>query len=338
MSRHFAYTLAVPQAALDDGGNGATLAIDYVRWQHLASYLDTVDQLPAQFGADQPELGAAIGKLRHEVERFGSPRRARALLLGAAPGRPATIPPDPYAGLVWWIQRLQVAAASVVTILQKEIDAGNAGGDVKQRLESLSNIAATIRTDIQPLTEALASFKAALTGANRDLAAAANASAGVLQQMQEQVGAAHVQITSLENRIASLGILEGHKKPEMMRTLAAMKADLEASRARAEEMRLQHGMIETILGHGAWLEGALGAMAIFLEKSRGAWTNFGSGVAQLAADATAEQLADTAYIDQKLNRADAIVQWSALDMAAQEFAAQAMAAGSDAAPKKGYKK
>lgn len=330
MSRHFGYALAVPHAALHLGDTDATLAIDSAGWRHLSAYLDTVERLPQHFAAGQAGLGVAIGKLAAQVLRFGSPCRARVALRGAGHLEPAALPPDPYGGFVWWIDRLQASAASVLTILQQDVGAG-----ARQRLQSLSDIAAAIRTEIQPLSESLGSFREALTGANRDLAAAAGESAGVLQQMQEEVGAAQVRCASLETRIASLGMLGAHRKPELMQQLLALKAALDDGRARAEQLRLQHAAIEEILNHGAWLDAALGEMAAFLEKSRGAWTTFGSGVAQLAADATAQELADPGLLDQKLDRVSAIEQWSALAAAAQGFAERALAERPDTLANRG---
>ena len=338
MSRNFGYALAVPLAALDQGGNGSSLAIDTASWAHLAAYLDTVARLPAGFGEGQPEIGAAIAQVRREVQRFGTPQQARLLLRDQPRGAPGALPAAPYVGLIAWIGRLHESAASVVQILQRAVDSPNAVADVKQRLQSLSQISAAVMAQILPLKETLGSSKAMLLGANRALSQAGAESGGLLQRTQEAVGAMQVQVASLEAHIANLGMLEAYKKPAMMQRLLTLKASLDVRRALAEQLRLQHGAIEAILKHGAWLDAALDDTAGFLERSRSAWSAFGSGAAQLGADATPEELADKALMEQRLDRDKAIVQWSALDQAAKLFAVQALADTPDGVLRKGYGK
>lgn len=340
MSRNFGYALAVPHALLDhwQAGEAAQLTIDAVAWRHLTAYLDGVTELPAQFGDGQRELQAAVGRLTAAVQRFGSPRQARALMrdLSSAPPaqadtQAAAIPP--YPALVMAVGGLRDAATAVLRILREPF--GHA--DARHSLASLGDIAATARARLQPVSEAFNGLRAVLTGANGEMAQAASACAARLQQAQEACGATEAQVASLESRIARLGIFKAHQKPELLQRLATLQATLATQRAHAEQLRQQQGVIELLLRDGAWLDAALEELGGFLDDARVAWTAFGSGVAQLAADASAAQLADAAFIDQRLERAAAIEQWAALADAAGRFAAHALSAAPATVEAKGMR-
>ena len=319
-NRQSGFALAVPRAALRQDGERSRLTIDGAGWRHLTAWLDAAAAIDTGDGADDPALRAALAQAALAARHFGSRRQDRAVTVDAAQSMSEAPDTPPYPAFIDWLQQLRDGAASVAEMLRTP-GAGTAA-DNKARLASLSGIAAAVRTRIQPLIASLGRYQGEILAANHAITEGAAASAGQLTQAQEQVGALQVQADGLRQRIDKLGLLHAHRKPELMRQLANLRTSLDQQRAQAESQRSRYAVIEAMLADGAWLDGALGELAAFLDQARSAWTAFGSGVAQLAADASPAELADPALIDERLGRSAALPQWQALADAAGQFVAQ----------------
>ena len=95
--------------------------------------------------------------------------------------------------------------------------------------------------------------------------------------------------------------------------------------ARSSRFQEQLGALDALIDEGAWLDVALAGAITSLDKLRSAWTRFGSGMSQLAADKPGAPIAVPAGADPALERADAIRQWTMVERAARRFAARSTA-------------
>jgi hypothetical protein len=325
MARSNGYTLAVPQAALDHADHGSALVFETACWTHFTSYVGRVERLPAGFIADSAGVAPALAKLRRELQRFGSPAQLRQMLVEQAQALSGeSAPAMLYGAIVWWIVHLQGTAASVLAILQGQVELVKTAADRKESLQWLGKLAGQARNQIPPLMEALNSFRLAVVAANDELADACTDAGAVLQQTQEAIGGLQVRVKNLEAQIAGLGLFGAHKKQDLLAQMHTLQKELADSLARAARLQAQLAALDAILGEGVWLDSGVGEVLDAMDHLRTAWTSFGSGMTQLAADASDAQLADPSWIEQVLDFGEAIRQWEALQLAASQFAAGAL--------------
>jgi hypothetical protein len=307
-----------------------TLGYDSASWSHLVSYIGLLERLPADLGRDQAcavqaGVANAVDQLRQVVQRFGSPALVRQLLRDEPSALSGEAAPEmPYAAMVWWIGGLQASAGLAASILQRLSTPAGDGGQHKEQLQLLGGVADKARRRIAPLFDALDSFTTPLLEANRGVSEACQRAGDLLQQTQEAVGGLHEQVGQVERQLAQLGLFGAHRKQDLLAQLHGLQKDRAEAMARASRFQVQLGALDALLDEGAWIEFALADAIDSLEKLRTAWTRFGSGMTQLAADTAPAQLADAAWAEQALELAEAIRQWTALERAARGFAAKSL--------------
>ncbi|WP_426756941.1 hypothetical protein [Myxococcus sp. Y35] len=330
MDRRAGFNLAVPHAALMPGDASERLAFETRAWAHLTSYLGRIEGLPRSFVSGSPAWHRASEAMRAEAQRFGSAAQVRQWV-GARPDALSSESPPPtlYGGLTWWLAHVH-AAATTVTSLQGQLSQAPSADEARQGLRRLGSLAERTRGQMGPLLVAVKEFKPAMLDANRELERVCQDAALALQQLQEQSGGLQARIQDLTQQSAKLGVFRGGKKQQLLRTTQQLQAELASRQAESERLREQLSALEAILRDGAWLEAAVDDLTEFLEKSRAAWSRFGSGIQQLAADATQAQLADTAWVAKALELPDAAAQWEALGRAARAFLLAAL--NDDASP------
>lgn len=320
MTKFFRLNLAVPDTTLlkDDGSN--KLAFDTKSWMHLKRYVSKVENLPAEFNGGSVVTGEALTKLRSEAGSFGSPKGLRQLITGNPNALADDTPPSMlYAAMVWLVQYLHESAAFTVTTLQNLLK--SAGSEnVKESLLLLGRKADNARNPISSLSARLGIFKEAIIGANSTLSEACKADAELLHRKQEGVGALQVRIEGVQKKIDRLGFLSSAKKrKELEQELAALQQELKETMAQSEKLRAAVGEFESILEDGYWLKSSLDDLIGFLDNLRKVWTVFGSGLTQLAADASDAQLGDLDWVKKALGLDKAIKQWNAIDQVAKQF-------------------
>lgn len=308
---NIAPSLAVPQAALREDGS-CYLAFARASWAHLQAYIGLVERLPSDFGSDEAGVGTTVGQLRRVVRRFGSPAHVRQLLRAdprALSGE--TAPAMTYAALAWWAGGLHESSAMVASILHRLADDG---GQHQEQLEALGGVAGQARQRIAPLMDALAAARGPLLDANRAVAEASKRAGDLLQRTEQDVGGLHEQVGRQERQLAQLGLFGAHRKHDLLSQLHALQKDRAEAMARASRLQVQLGTLDALLDEGAWIEAALADAIDSLDKLRTGWTRFGSGMAQIAADAAPHAF----------DRGEAFRQWSALERAARGFAAESL--------------
>jgi hypothetical protein len=325
MSESLVYNLAVPSAALLKLDDASKLAFADSSWTHLNRYVGKVENLPAELTSGSAATGQAVDRLRSEANNFGSPRRLRQLLIE----RPNTLadaapPPLLYASIVWCIQRLHASAGTMVSFLQALVEGVKSGEAVKEGFQLFGSEAQKARTPIGPLISSLKTFKAEILNAHSGVSAACKADAQTLRQMQETIGGLEVRVESVQKQIDELGFFSRGKKPALEQELQSLRQDLAHNSARAEQLRTALGKLEPILNEGFWLQSSVDNLVDFLDKLRKVWTTLGSGLAQLAVDSSDAQLGDAAWMEKVLGFDAAIKQWTAIDRAAKQFAAESL--------------
>ena len=308
---NIAPSLAVPQAALQKEGIGKLGFARAASWLHLQAYIGLVERLPNDFGGDEAGVGGAVGQLRRVVRGFGSPAQVRQLLRNdprALSGE--TAPGMAHATLVWWAAGLQASSGLVASILHRIAILANDGSQHQEQLQVLGGAADKARQRIAPLIDALASASEPFLDANRGVAEACKRAGELLQRTHQDVGGLHERVGRQERQIAQLGLFGAHRKHDLLTQLHALQKDRAEAMARSSRLQVQLGTLDALLDEGEWIEAALAEAVDSLDKLRTAWTRFGAGMAQMAADT--ELAADSA---------EAIRQWTALERAAREFAA-----------------
>jgi hypothetical protein len=329
--RRLGHTLAVPQAALQHAGGDFALAFETPCWAHFTAYVAKIERLPPDFVDGSACVARALEKVREELWRFGSPARLRQLLCDHPGTSNGESPPAMlYAGIVWWIEHLQESAASVTASLHELLEPGTAGGARRESLQLIAGFAARAMLEIGPLLGAMNSFKLALLSANGELADACDAAERVLQQAKDNVGALRTRILDLEARVSLFGLLATYKKDDLLGQLDALHHVMAGTLRHAGKLSKQLGALDTILDEGAWIEAGLDDLIDVMDQLRLAWTRFGSGVAQLAVDASAAELAKPPWSELACERSEAIRQWDALGRSACQFAAESLCDFSDA--------
>ena len=229
-----------------------------------------------------------------------------------------------YAALVWWTRGLEEAAGLVASALLA-LPAPRDRGLHQEQLQLLGAIADSSRSRTSQLIAALSSIKTPLLDANREVSTAHKRAAGVLQQTQEEVGGLHEHVGRQERQIAQLGLFGAHRKQDLLTKLHALQKERAAAMARSSRFQEQLGALDALIDEGAWLDVALAGAITSLDKMRSAWTRFGSGMSQLAADKRGAPITVAAGADPALERADAIQQWTMVERAARRFAARSTA-------------
>lgn len=311
---------ALPGAGVVELADGGELAFAGSSWRHLNAYVAKIEHLPDAVDSGSAELDAAVNGARSQVEAFGSPRRLRKLVHadpGALAGErpPATL----YAGIVWLAERLHLAAVDVVSTLQILAEAERSSADRKQGLQKLGGEARDARAGIGPVAEALASCKSGILEADHRLSAAHEAAAADLQAVQESVGGLQAEIDGLRKKIDGLGFLHKKKKRELEERLASLKQELTRRSAGAELLRAALRVVEPAIDEGHWLEQGLEGLGEYLDRLTRVWTAFGSRMAQLAVDASDDQLGDADWVSRTLGVGEAVEQWQRIGKAAQTF-------------------
>lgn len=313
---------AAPMTVLLGRDDAKSLGFATAPWKHLNRYVGAVEALPPGLEGGTAASSGALTTLRSLAEGFGSPKQLRQLILDQPDALTEDqFPSTLYAGLAWLIQHLHQSASSVVAIL-RNLSSARSAGDLRADLQRLGRDADTARRAIGPLLAGLKSFQTEIIEANDALSSAYRADADTLRQMQEQLGSLQVRIASLQKQIEQLGILSARKKHELERQLDALKQQQQETSTRSENLRVVLAAIEPIQGEGFWLEPGLNDLISFLDQLRLVLTTFGSGMTQLAADASDAQLKDTTRMQTLLGMEASIQQWEAIAGAALQYLTQ----------------
>lgn len=320
MARTTVTTLAVPRAAL--AADGTALAFEPLGWRHLAAYLDKVEQMPGDARTLTPALGAAFGPLAEAVRGFGTPD---ALAIDSALLIEHARPERAYPAFAWTIHRLHAAASEVLSALRACTRQGTAPLQRRETLRGLGALAARGRDQASALLPEIQQFRSAMQDAHaRFTAAMAGVSCG-LQAEWEAVGGQRARLEHLQADLQRTSILHPHKRQQLGIQIHDAEQSLSAAAGRAGQMRLCAAALHELVQEGAWLAPSLAGVADFLQMVRAAWASFGAAMAQIAADATEAQLADTVWLDVQLDAGEAMARWQELADAADRFCKAAAA-------------
>lgn len=334
MTELFRLNLAVPSTALLSVDNAGKLAFETSAWMHLNRYVNRVENLPEVLSGASVSTSEALATLQSEVERFGSPKGLRQLLIKHPDALAAEKPPSLlYASIVWLVQRLHESASYTIVALQSLLETlpslpetADSGSAVREFLLDLGRKADDARNPIANVRTSLESFKSAIMAANNNLAEAYKTDAGLLQQKQERVGALRVQLEGVQKKIDELGFFSSkQKRTELEQELDNLQKELKDTTVQAEMLRTAAiAALEPILEDGAWLQAGLDDLLGFLDNERKVWTDLGSGLTQLAADASESQLGDLTFLKKALGFDESVQQWNAIDHAAKQFVVNAL--------------
>ena len=325
MTEFFGLNLAVPSTTILKFDDTSKLAFDTSSWMYRLRYISKVEKLPAEFSGISVATSEALNKLRSVAGSFGSPKGLRQLLTENPSLLADAQPPSMlYAAVVWLTQRLHESAASTVSFLQTLLES-RSGNDVKAGLQELGTNAGNVMRTISDLSGRLSAFKNEIIAANNALSSADKADTELLQRQQEEVGALQVRIEDVQKKIKDLGFFSSkQRRTELEQELDTLKQELNNAVAQSETHRAAIREIESILEDGNWLKSGLDDLMNFLDNLRKAWTDFGSGLTQLAADASDTQLGDLAFVKKALGLDDAIKQWKVIDQAAKQFTVESL--------------
>jgi len=325
MREFLGLNLAVPGTALLKPGGAGELAFNSNYWMRLNRYMGKVESLPEAIEGCSARTGEALDRLRSAAPDFGSPRRLRQLLLerpnALADAQPAA---TFYAGIVWLAQHLHESAAFVVSVLRTMGESAASANDLKEGLQLLGRRAQDARTSIGPVIGSLRDFKSRILNSNSAFSDAFKTDAEHLHKMQEAVGGLKVRVETLQKEIDEIGIFGAGRKHELESQLQSLRQEFEGKSVQAEKLRAALGKLEPIREEAPWLEPSLDDLIEFFDKSRTVWTTFGSGLSQLVADASDDQLKDPAWLKKVLGLDEAVKQWQAIDQAAKLFAAASL--------------
>jgi hypothetical protein len=322
---------AVPPAGLLQPGDDTKLALQGQPWTRLCSYLEQVGALTPDHGDAPAELAKALGELRSRAERFGSPRKLRELVQ-KNPDVLASedAPGEGYVALVWLIQNLHVEAerlASGLATLTEGPGSRTPSDLPPMRLALLRDLAGRAAAAMHrtgPLRAAVLELKTELLQAHAALAAAVEQQAKALQDQQVDVGRRQQEVKGLKQAIAALSMFAGTKKKELHDQLEKAQASLSDQSRRADKLREWIAALEPVVENGNWLERGLDDLVDFLEAHRKAWMGVSSGLTEVAAQASSDQLLDARWTQNALGAAEAQRKWTAIDRAAKEFTANAL--------------
>ncbi len=306
------FTLAVPRGMLRRGAVPPCLNIAGGNWHHLSCYLELASQMPAPPESASPAVQLALDGLRSTVRSFGSAATATAALKNA---QHEVLPDAPYAAIVWWLHLVGVEAQRVTVLLQQM----GSGSDAVDALQELGGIAAHVRNLLQPLSLTVAESFTVLLRRHQELGLALDSLVERSQSHWESVGAKRVELARLDTEILEIGVLRRQRKDELAARRQLVQSELAACLAQAESIKGELELLEPLTLHGAWLKHASEELKSFLDSSRGAWTAFGSGCSQLAADYPALQAVDPMSLEKLVDRGAAIGHWTTLSQAAQQF-------------------
>ena len=325
MTELFGLNLAIPSITILKYDDPKKLAFDTSSWTHLLRYISKIENLPTEFKGGSVTTEEALKKLRAKTRSFGSPKELRRMLT-ENPNLLADVRPPSmlYAAIVWLVQHLHQSVLSNVSFLQS-LQEGKSGNDVKTGLQKLGTNAANARGPIGDLSVSLSTFKREIIVANNALSEAFKADTDLLHRLQEQAGALSVKIEGVQKKINDLGFFTSkQRRKELEQQLSTLKQELNNTVTQSEKHRAAIREIESILEDGNWLKSGLDDLMSFLDNLRKAWTDFGSGLTQLAADASDTQLGDLAFVKKLLGLDDAIKQWKAIDQAAKQFTVESL--------------
>lgn len=323
MSKNHAYPLAVQRAALreTDGDGEPRLAFaDSSAWRHLLHYMLLASHLPAYMAVSRTPLETALLALTQEAAQFGTPAALCKLLERVPAALSASQPPAPlHATLAWMVAQLRQAAQEVLRLQQALLAPGVPAEERRTGLHALGKQALHARTPSAPLLEGLGASKPPLLAAHAALVLAAQHSGSELQQQQQALGRQQAGIELLEGQVARLGLFGAHKKAALQGQLQSLRSDFAMRTAAAEQLRTQLASVNQLVASGAWLETAIDALLHWLADLRAAWSALGSGVSQLAADASDLQLADDDWLATRLTSREALPLWQKVLAATQAF-------------------
>ena len=287
---------AVPRVGLLLQEPAGRLALDRATFGHLQAWLEQVARLPADTSPLSADTRKAIASLRE------------------------ALPPEGLtAGVLQVVRRLQEGAATMAATLRR---LGRPEAAWKEGLLQLGRIAQDSRSGISSIASELRSFVPPLVRANGELATALAADADGLRKAYEALGALQARIAQAERDVRKQGFLASLSRPSAAeKKLQALQEQLALESQQAEDLRQAVASVALVIDEAGWVEPALGALASFVEQAQKAWTQVGSGVAQVAADASAAQLEDAAWRENALGAQQATAQWQAIALAAQAFIA-----------------
>ena len=314
MARTTVTTLAVPRAAL--AADGTAIAFEPLGWQHLAAYLDKVDQMPGDARALTPALAAAFTRLADTVRGFGTPEE---LVIDPALLIDQSRPERTYPAFAWTMHRLHGAATEVMSALRVCSTAASAPLLRRETLRGLGALAARARDHASALLPEIQQFRAAALEAHRAFTSAMAGVSGVLQAEWESVGAQRAKLEHVQAELQRTSVLHPHKRQQLGIQIRDAEQCLSAAMGRAEQLRLSAAALHELVQEGAWLDTSLAGIADFLQSVRAAWTSFGAAMAQLAADASDSELAATDWLGAQLDADEAMARWRELANAADRF-------------------
>jgi hypothetical protein len=326
MAEFFRVNLAVPSSTILRPDDTNKLAFETSAWMRLKRYMLKVENVSAEFKGGSIATTAALTKLQSQVGNFGSPKSLRQLITQNPNALAEETPPTPlYAEIAWLVQHLHESAAFTVITLQGLLELKHSAEGVKETLLLLGHKADNARTPTGALLSSLGKFKDGVLGANNNLSEAYKADAAVLQRQQEKIGALKVRIEGVQKNIDKLGFFSSQKKrTELQQELQSLQQELQDTTTQSEQLRGAIAQLESVLEDGNWLQSSLDTLLEFLDNLRKVWTTFGTGLTQMAADASEAQLEDLTFVKNTLGLEEAIRQWRSIDQAAKQFVVESL--------------
>jgi hypothetical protein len=164
-----------------------------------------------------------------------------------------------------------------------------------------------------------------LLAANDALALAYEADARLLQNTYEALGALQAQVDNVQKQLRELSWLGSlARKGPLERQLRSLQSEQARNLTQVETLGPLIGQLAAVLDEGAWLAPALRDVGEFVTQVGKLWTQVGSGLSQLAADASSQQLEDPAWMQAALGLEGAAQRWRAICAAAEQFVTAAL--------------
>ncbi len=316
-----AFNAAVPPPGLVLQEPAGRLALDRPSWHHLVDWLDRVERLPPDLSLLSADTRGALQDLRTALQEVGSPRAAQ---LAAQPAAGPQPPEGLYEGVLWVVRRLQSGASAMAARMQRLLQGGTdmSAGAWTEALLQLGTLARDSRGGVGSVAQGVRAVLPEIVRAHGKLVSAFAADADRLRVTHEELGALRAKVTEAERAVGEKGLLATLVRSNVAdRELEAVQAQWSRQAAQAEEFRQAIAGVSAVVDEAVWAEPALNAVAEFIEQVQKAWTQVGSGVAQVAADASTSQMEDAGWREAALGLRQASTQWKAVADAAQAFIA-----------------
>lgn len=315
--------IAVPSVSILSTDDNKKLCIDSISWKHLLCFFSNVASIPVELTGVSSSTNTVISKLKSEAQEFGAQKQLNQYLNDSSDLlRDGRKPAMLYASILCLMQRLHDNASSIASSLQSLLE-HSSGSDVKILLQGMGTYAGITMNIISDTSGRLSLLKNKIIDANQELDSAYRHEVQLLCLQQSAIGSLQYRINNLhkgESRSKLFFSMRDSREHDI--ELQLLQHELRELEFQSETLRRAVGKMESVLDCGHWLKSGFADLLGFLEDLRKIFSDFGSGLTQLAADALEVQLEDHEFLRLTLGIDDAIHRWNMIGQAAIEFVSQ----------------